>query len=94
MKIIIHKLGKKNIDGKTIDVKRISLVYPDAIDWLAVANGHFTKAQKKKAKRDYLKYSSRHVFAYRNGRNEIIKALASVKTNPRMNLKVTLLKSA
>lgn len=50
---------------------------------------YFTKSQKKKAKRDFKNYKTKHVFAWRSGRDKVIAAILSSK--PTFELKVSLI---
>ena len=82
MKTIKHQLDSKN--------KRIYFLHKTKENTLGKASKHFTASQKSKAKANHKRFKTRHPFAYKAEREQLLKFLATIRETPNLNLKIYL----
>lgn len=50
MREVTHVVDTKTVEGKPVSVVRNYFVYDESVNWLAKAQGYYTKLEKKVAK--------------------------------------------
>lgn len=82
MQRIVHETGDNN--------KRVHFVYPDEGNIMSSTHKRFPRIQKKVAKRNFKKFKKNKPQQWIEGRNDLVRALATTNFTPRFQLVVSL----